>query len=102
VALSYGYSVIRGFLSKDESDKVLVTYGEVQLRDGPVASAHLAGIGAGGKGFAAVQSFALLKNNMLLTGALVTLAPLNKVIEDPVYNAAISEVYSIMRSMQVQ
>ncbi len=100
-ALSFGSGIAERAAMREDSQGGFISYGQVQLGDGPAAAAQIVRTVKDSKNFASVQSFVMLNNGYLVMGAVITFGEEGQVLEAAAYHKEIAAAYALLRSIHV-
>lgn len=102
VALGFGLPLAERSAGKKNNSSALFGFNEVQLGDGPASASQILVPSSGGKSYVSVHSFVILRNNILLFGAVVMLGQVGGVPEDVGFHQQINQAYEILRSLHIK
>lgn len=101
-ALSFGLPLAKRSAGQKNDGSALVGYNEVQLGNGPASASQILVPSPGGKIYMSVHSFVLLRNNILLFGAVVMPGQVGGVPEDASFHEQINQAYDILRNLYIK
>jgi len=101
-ALRFGLPLAERSAGQKNDSSALFGLNEVQLGDGPASASQILVPSVGGKTYVSVHSFVVLRNNILIFGAIVMLGQIGGVPQDASYHEQVNQTYEILRSVHIK